>query len=78
MMTPMPASTENVLALGRIIVLAVVRRMDEFATAHRLRRDYDLLSKLDNKRLAELGLTDAEIRVVRQKLYADYAVLSWG
>lgn len=78
MMTPMLASTENALALGKIIVLAVVRRMDELATAHRLRRDYDLLSKLDNKRLAELGLTAAEIRGVRQKLYADYAVLSWG
>lgn len=78
MMTPMLASTENALALGKIVVLAAVRRIDEFATRQRLRRDYDMLSKLDNKSLAEMGFTDAEIRGVRKKLYADYAALSWG
>jgi hypothetical protein len=78
MKTPMLASTENALALGKMVVRAVVRKLDEFATRQRLRRDYDFLSRLDNKRLAELGLTDAEIRGIRQKLYADYAALSWG
>ena len=77
MMTPMLASTENALALGKIIVLAVVRRMDELATAHRLRRDYDLLSKLDNKRLAELGLT-AGLRLDRFDTRVDLPTAKGG
>lgn len=78
MKTPILAATGDALAFGQFIVCAWTKKMDGFAARRRLKRDYDTLSRMNNRELAALGLTDEEIRGVRLALYADYASLSWG
>lgn len=78
MKTPMLAATGDALAVGKFVVRACVKKMDKYATRQRLKKDYDRLSRMNNRELAALGLSEEEIRGVRLALYADYASLSWG